>query len=267
AGHAILRSPDLWLVYNGGWTSNRSHHNLDLGTFVLVAGNERMVHDPGYREVETSKHSTVLVNGRGQCLDGQGQFLKFGSTSRFHYFASDLSDAYEEQSLQRFVRHMLMLHGSCLVIFDDLAADSPATFEWLLQTRHEVDLLDDRAVIRGVEWDLHVCNPLPEQQMHTHQWYRKKSGEKLTCLSIRPTQKTTEEIRFFTVLYPIRKADNAIPDTTLLNPEMLEIKKPHNSDDRITFNKTQSGWMLRSVNGESAENLGNVNQRTLHRIR
>ncbi len=66
AGHAILSSPALWFDFNGGWTSGASHSNNDLGTFVLVAGGERFVNDPGYGITETGDHSSILVNGAGQ---------------------------------------------------------------------------------------------------------------------------------------------------------------------------------------------------------
>ena len=33
AGHAVWRSPKLWFVLNGGWTSNGGHYNKDLAPY------------------------------------------------------------------------------------------------------------------------------------------------------------------------------------------------------------------------------------------
>jgi hypothetical protein len=265
-GHAILRSPDLWLAYNGGWISDCSHSNCDLGSFVLVAGQERLVHDPGYGDGETGQHSTVLVGGRGQRRGGRGEFLRFGSGRRFHYLASDLSKVYEDPSLQRFVRHMVMVDGSYLVILDDLQADSPADFEWRLQTRHTVTVNADRAVVQGQQWDLQVHNALAGQTMETVVWRRQHKEESLTCLSIRVG--AASAMAFLTVLFPIRKEQGAaMPEVRCQTPGVVEVTRGELISDRIVFEKRKDHWTLTSVNDEDAEDIPNGKARTLKAFR
>ncbi len=266
AGHAVLRSPDLWVAYNGGWISNRSHSNQDLGSFVLVAGEERLVHDPGYGDGETEKHSTVLVDGQGQRKGRRGEFLRFGSGRRFHYLASDLSDVYEAESLQRFVRHMVMVNGSYLVILDDLEADSPAELEWRLQTRHPVALAPGRAVVQGEQWDLHMLNALGGQAMDTEAWTRRRQAERLTYVRVRP-ESVSRTTCFLTVLFPLRKQDGAVPEVRCEEPGVLEVICGDVLSDRIVFGQRNGRWMLSAVNGESADGIADGQERMLKAFR
>ncbi|MBI5724936.1 MAG: heparinase II/III family protein [Planctomycetes bacterium] len=124
-GHAVLQSARLWLAFNGGWVSDRSHFNCDLGTFILVSGGERFVNDPGYGKWQTGEHSTILVNGKSQPKDARAKYLRLGSGEGFHYLACDLSSCYDSD-LSRFIRHLVMVDGRFIVILDDLALAEPS---------------------------------------------------------------------------------------------------------------------------------------------
>jgi len=136
SGQAVVQSPTLWLALNAGWTSDKSHFNLDLGTFVLVANGERFVVDPGYDKIETADHSTLLVNGKSQKRDVRATWLRFGSGRKFHYAAIDLTDAVKGD-LKRWIRQVVVVRGAFVVVADDVVGD--ADVEWRLQTAMKVE--------------------------------------------------------------------------------------------------------------------------------
>ncbi|MBD3421447.1 MAG: DUF4962 domain-containing protein [Chitinivibrionales bacterium] len=253
AGQAIFNEPRLWFAYNGGWTSNRSHHNNDLGTFILVADNDRLVHDPGYGDSETGMHSTILVNGFGQPENVRGTYLHFGSGSNFHYLASDLSNCYNGE-LTRFVRHAVMVNGSYMVLLDDLAAPGAPEFEWRLQTRHAFSHSDNIAHIHGESHNLFVTAAAPSDAVLS------KDSASIAFLRITPATSEPEQT-FVTVLFPTIPAV-APPDVKWVENGTLIV-----NNDTIAFSGGPGSRQLASINGEQAADIDNVDNRTLLSLR
>jgi hypothetical protein len=263
AGHVILQSPSLWLAYNGGWISNKSHHNLDLGSFVLVAGGERLVHDPGYGRKETGEHSTVLVNGKGQQKGSRSEFLRFGSGKGFHYFASDLSRCYGKE-LKRFVRHVVMVDGNYLVLLDDLEGPRASEFEWRLQTRRRITPAppEKRAALQGDKVTLHVLAVYPQDVEVS----KGKTG--IEFVRVRPAAKRVRET-IVAVLYPVA-AGSGVPkvEFAVRGPKgSLTVTRPGGRKDTITFAQDTTEWRLEDVNGKSALEVGPLKKRTLKPFR
>jgi hypothetical protein len=245
SGHAILQSPSLWLALNAGWTSDKSHFNLDLGTFVLVANGERFVCDPGYEKIETGDHSTLLVNGKSQPKNVRATWLAFGSGRRFHYGAVDLTDAVKGD-LKRWVRQVVMVRGSYVVVADDVTGD--ADVEWRLQTHLKLERGGDRrsATIVGEKSSLAVVSVAPaDVQIGV-------GTGAASFLSGRPKARHAT-LNFLTVLHP-----SAAPPTSWDGKGVLKV-----GGDTLTFKQQNGAWMLVSVNDETTAKLGTGKERSL----
>ncbi|HPR83519.1 MAG TPA: DUF4962 domain-containing protein, partial [Pontiellaceae bacterium] len=119
----------------------------------------------------TRAHNSVLVDGIGQpfSIDGYGWIARFADTASFAYALGDASMAYRGASedpmwigsfkkagieqtpangfgptpLNLFRRHLVMLRPNIVVLYDELGADRPARFDWLLHSWLEMKLTDD----------------------------------------------------------------------------------------------------------------------------
>lgn len=256
ARHVVLQSPRLWMAYNGGWISDKSHQNFDLGSFVLVANGERFVHDAGYGKKETGDHSTVLVNGFGQPKGASAKTLRFGSGDGFHYVLSDLSNAYEDDAgLTRFYRHVLMVGGRYVVVVDDLACREPGRFDWRLQTRQDLETDGLGAVLKGATRDLHVLSAVQNVAVS-------KGKGALNYVQISPVSETDRQT-FVTILVPVGET-GGLPMATFENG-ILTVKM-EGRQDQIVFKQMES-WNLQSVNEVDASAIGDGSERTLSLFR
>lgn len=254
AGHAVWRSPTLWFAYNGGWISNQSHHNFDLGTFVLVVGQERLVNDPGYGKTDTAEHSTLVINGKDQVPASRGTYLKYGSGRSFHYLATDLTAA--SRDLKKWTRHAVMVRGSYLVLLDDLAPAPGSEVEWRLQTRGKIDLVpaDRRAQVSGAKESLQVVCAHPGDA-------RVSQGKAtLSFVSIRPGSPRPAEA-IVAVLWPGKEPPKASFENGTL------VLNHVGGRETLIFAPAGPYWMLQSVNGESATGIGPPRERTIRPFR
>ncbi len=268
AGHAVFAEPDLWLAYSGGWTSDASHCNHDLGSFVLVADGERLVNDPGYGAVETADHSSVLVDGEGQPRGAQARYLRFGSAEGYHYLASDLSACYEDR-LQRFVRHVLMVGGRYVVILDELQAAEPAEFRWQLVSRHQTSADADTrtALVTGERMALHVVSAAPENaviEARSIQMSTRQQKEPFHVTGMTPAEKTASTT-FVTVLWPTPLGGEA-PAVEWSAEGRLSVAGDGRCDT-IRFRRAERAWELDAVNDVPASGIGDGSERTLTAFR
>jgi hypothetical protein len=266
AGHAILSSPSLWFVLNGGWTSDASHANMDLGTFVFVVNRERFVNDPGYGVIATADHSSILVNGTGQPKGVRGTFLRFGQGKGFAYLACDMSSCYPETTLTHWVRHAVMVGGTYIVLLDELAASAPAGFEWRMQTRRtcQVNQPTASAMVKGANVDLYVIAAAPQGAvLEATSGTPRADGRRaspMQTLKVRPPG-ATARTDILCVLYPV--ASGNPPPTVSAGADGVVKLAGAGRQDTIVFQRTASGWTLGSVDGESAAAVPDGKQRSL----
>lgn len=147
------------------------HSHLDIGTFTLIGRGERLVDDAGkwpydhaagffnstgprwdYESNATIGHNTVLVDGQGQIFGKgcEGRIIAKGFGASIDTLICDVTDAYDGR-LARFVRYVAFLKPEVLVIIDDLAADEPRRFSWLLHT-------DGTVALEGTRWTIDLRN-------------------------------------------------------------------------------------------------------------
>ncbi len=268
AGHVILSSPKLWFVMNGGWTSDRSHHNLDLGTFILVANGERYVNDPGYGIISTSDHSTLVFDGSDQPQDVAGEYILFGEAEGFSCAAVDLSKVNPEKPVRRWVRHAVLVRGAYIVLVDDVELGQPCEVEWRLQSRLPIraHAAGQRAVVEGDCGVLHLAAASPADavvsacERHV-QGIRGREVDLKTAV-IRRAQPESQVV-FASVLYPLPIGHE--PPVAEMTPDGALTVRDGERRDVIVFEQGEAGWTLQSVNGKSAAGIGRGAERSLRR--
>ena len=135
-----------------------SHAYADQNTFSLDAFGEPLVIASGYYPYYGSPHhvewsrktaasNSVLVNGQGQerTWDAKGEVTTFETSPNADYVVGDATLAYPGL-LNRFLRKMLFVRPlqtggpTIIAIHDDLEAEEPSTFQWLLHSLQEMEV-------------------------------------------------------------------------------------------------------------------------------
>ncbi len=124
------------------------HGHPDVNSFQVYAHGRWLAIDPGYERPKwTRNHNTILVNGKGQLGEGDTWFdrravlerratsaiLKAEHRAGFDYVLGDAMSIYPPAAgLTAFRRHFIALRPDFVVVVDELAADRPSRFEWLM---------------------------------------------------------------------------------------------------------------------------------------
>ncbi|MCD6361782.1 MAG: heparinase II/III family protein [Armatimonadetes bacterium] len=141
-----------------------SHAYADQNTFTLDAWGEPLIIASGYYPfyghphrvkwtVTTLASNSILVNGEGQPhpwnWDAKGEISNFVTTDGADYAVGDATRAYPGL-LKRYLRKVLFVRplqtgGPTLIaIHDDLLAEEPSSFQWLLHSLEKMNV-DDQA--------------------------------------------------------------------------------------------------------------------------
>lgn len=159
---------DVHLLFRSNPMGTKSHGNTPQNTFQLDAYGDSLLADMNYRDqwfslfhqywvLTTRAHNTLLVNGDGQYVPplrpgtaeqvlavkygappvrndlATGKIIASSLSPKIDYVAGDASAAYQTY-LQRFHRHVLFLKPGVVVIYDDIVAKAPATYQWMLHS-------------------------------------------------------------------------------------------------------------------------------------
>lgn len=131
---------------------SNGHAHAEQNNFNIAFGGKRLFYNSGYRpkmadphqqgwHKHTRGHNGILIDGKGQPFDAgaYGWMPRFLHGKQISYTVGDASNAYsasDEESIdlgiKRFRRHYLMLRPSTIIIYDELEADHPAEWTWLL---------------------------------------------------------------------------------------------------------------------------------------
>lgn len=147
------------------------HVHPDANHFVLFSQGEWLIRDDGYHPKWTAQHNTLTVDGRGQLGEGGEWFrgshalaqraLPFTrvvqSTPAADHFLGDATQAYPpELGLTRFVRHVLFVKPSVLIVADDVALARPADLELRFHPEREATEEGTALLARGKEATLRI---------------------------------------------------------------------------------------------------------------
>ena len=139
------------------WRENTGHAHPDANSFIIFANGKYLTGDTGYLGIkQTDDHNTILVNGRGQANDGVYEMFKEVSnekldkiriadvslTKDYFYMRGEAASAYyDDLKLKKFDRHFLYVNeGNYFIVWDELEADKPAEFTFLLNADREIKL-------------------------------------------------------------------------------------------------------------------------------
>lgn len=151
--HTAMERPDdnVFFEFKSGPYGSWGHSHGDQNAFNLAAFNEPLLIDTGYYHsygddhhagwtMQTRAHNAILVDGTGQptrSLDAPGRLLAFEQGDGYMYGAGEARGAYHEVALDRFTRHVLALEPDLFVVYDQLEAPQPHSYQYLLHAERE----------------------------------------------------------------------------------------------------------------------------------
>jgi hypothetical protein len=156
---------DVHLLFKSSPFGTQSHGHNPHNTFQLNAYGESLLTTCVYRDLHGSKfhyqwchstvaHNGVLVDGEGQIKHTaapHGKIVDFQCAPGLDYVVGDATDAYGGR-LTRFLRHVALVKPGAarpaapfVVIYDDLEAKSPATFQFMLHALRKFELDEKQA--------------------------------------------------------------------------------------------------------------------------
>ncbi|MBM3499219.1 MAG: DUF4962 domain-containing protein [Armatimonadetes bacterium] len=164
--HFMLRSSPYGAI---------SHAYADQNAFILHAYGEPLAIASGYYPYYASPHhaqwtwltkasNSILVDNEGQQARSwlsRGRIAQFATTDYGHYARGDARWAYPGR-LKRFDRHALFLRPqsdaeeAVVVIYDDLEAEQPATYQWLLHALDEMQIDEAAATVTVSRGQAHL---------------------------------------------------------------------------------------------------------------
>lgn len=153
---------NLYLAMRASPFGTYSHMLSDNNTFNLVYGGDRLFYHTGYKVAmsaphrqlyykHTKSHNGILINGEGQPYQTEAYawFENFLTGEALSYAVGNASNAYdsvterEDHGLERFRRHVVMLRPDMVVVYDELVAEEPAEWSYLLHSYNEIRARED----------------------------------------------------------------------------------------------------------------------------
>lgn len=135
------------------------HFLSDQNAFNIAYGGKRAFFRTGYKVTMKDPHRTgwyqhtksnnsLLIDGAGQpySVEAYGWMPRFLQGEEMAYVMGDASGAYasaetgEDYGLKRFYRHLLLLKPDIIVVYDELEADYPVSWSWLLHSMAKIDI-------------------------------------------------------------------------------------------------------------------------------
>jgi hypothetical protein len=173
-------SAEATVVALKGGRNDVPHGHLDAGSFIIGHAGRKAVPDGGFWRYTTGffdyerrrwdfdgastlAHNLLLVNGRGQGSGAEAcatiKRVELGGS--VEWLVCDITAAYEGR-LSRFIRFVAFRKPSTVVVLDDIAADCPSSFKWLLQYRDSAQFTQGGWRLRSNGVSAHVSFPILE---------------------------------------------------------------------------------------------------------
>ena len=228
-GMAVFRSGweanDLRLLYKAGPHTN--HHHLDQGNFILQYGGETLLDEGGYAKYYENKyyhsfytqavaHNTVLLGDYPEsqdladlrddvkALDDFPRIVACTTGEVVDALESELSNVYKGR-LASFRRSLVAPGTEYLVLYDDIAAHQPETFDWLFHTRGKNSFVVDKSTARIVRPGAELRMEILEPKNLVHRIREHPHGDKSFVTFETPEK--LERAQFLSVMIPSATAD------------------------------------------------------------
>ncbi|MBL7219879.1 MAG: heparinase II/III family protein, partial [Phycisphaerae bacterium] len=223
------KDKDIALLFRSSPFGSVSHGHADQNAFTVDAFGRGLALATGFYPWYSSPHHhqwtrdtravcSVLVDGKGQVVrswKARGRIVAFKNTKGYDYVAGEAAEAYGGR-LKRFRRQIVHVRGGVFVIYDDLVASKPSTFQWLLHAHDQIGVEGRVLRVRRdpAAMDVHMLLPqqstvsqhdkyTPEPESHKH---KRRNYEKTWHLSVSTKRPELSE-RFLNVLVVRRKGD------------------------------------------------------------
>lgn len=224
---------NMSLAFRSSPFGSGSHTLADQNSFKLLYKGDYVYRNAGYytsfgdghtllQYRHTRGHNTIMINNIGQAFttESYGNISQGLNGDNLAYFLGDASDAYApysdyweesitsngfsqtpeygfgENPLNRYKRHIFMLRPDKVVIYDDLGADEPATWQWLLHSDNEFHIAGNKvttyyspssgrgdfvsvaeifsdhtpSITKTDEWFMHI-EPVEDGKTYPKQWH------------------------------------------------------------------------------------------------
>lgn len=166
----------LFVGFKGG-DNKANHAHLDLGSFVLDCDGVRWAVDLGaddynlpdyfsndtrwtYFRNNTFSHNTLVINDDIQDPKAAAQVTKWSVTPDQSQMVVDLSAAYTKHA-NKVIRGVFRIKDRHVLIQDEVTASSPVQVEWNLLTEADVEIQNNRAILKqdGKQMNLQIWQP------------------------------------------------------------------------------------------------------------
>jgi hypothetical protein len=178
AFHTALgdKENDITFLFRSSPFGSVSHGHADQNAFVIEAFGEALAPVTGYYPWYGSPHhhnwtrdtkavNSILVDGEGQVKrkwSARGEITAYHSSEGYDYVEGEAAPAYGDR-LERFRRHVVHARPGIFVIYDDLIAKTPSTYQWLLHAFDKMKISGNRISIRRDRASMDVAVLLPKE--------------------------------------------------------------------------------------------------------
>ncbi|MFC1562721.1 DUF4962 domain-containing protein [candidate division KSB1 bacterium] len=144
---------DIHFLFHSDPYGGVSHGHPDQNAFTIEAFGEPLAIASGYypwygsdhhmnwsRQTKSSNSITIGGwNGQERVASAKGKVVSFENRDIYDYILGDATQAYMGL-LNKFHRHVIHIRPGVYVIYDDLEAPEPVTFEWWLHALSEMSV-------------------------------------------------------------------------------------------------------------------------------
>ena len=186
------RGPRWWLAVRGGQLGG-NHGNQDLGQLIVGTGAQRWLLDPGYGASSTARHNLPTIRGFDQADAARGPIVRRTIGEDIH-IAVDLHETHPHV-LDRWIRHILVLDGTLVVLIDDLLSRGGRrlSLRFHLQVRGDVAIAGERVTLRQGDATVGLIIPGPHLGIDREAWTW--ANQPITDLSWRPAPDAPQTVQ------------------------------------------------------------------------
>lgn len=153
------RNRNVMISFRSSPYGSYGHLLGDQNTFNVLVGGDRLFYMSGHKVAmqdphrlgwykATQGHNGILIDDKGQPfnVEAYGYLPRFIDGKNISYLVGDASQAYSSEAekqqagLTKFRRHLLFLHPDILLIYDELEADHPAKWSWLIHSSYKITI-------------------------------------------------------------------------------------------------------------------------------
>ncbi len=150
---------DLMVSMRSSPFGSYGHMIADQNTFNILYGGEKTFYRTGYKidmndphRLGWNKHTRgnngILIDDAGQPFSTEafGMLTRFVQGERLAYAKGDAANAYqsdetkENYGLKKFDRHLVLLKPGIVVVYDELEAEKPVNWSWLIHSMKPTQL-------------------------------------------------------------------------------------------------------------------------------